>query len=154
MQTFSSVAQSCRTLCDPMDCSTPDLPVLHQLLEFAQTHVHWVVMPSNHLILCHLHHGNWQTQIRVRFDVLSTSFFARFKKVMEEIIMQMKLKNALRLVMTWKDLNLVALIRTKVRHSWTDDISDLMIMNVLGKEKIEMQFHLWNHGLITSISWI
>ena len=39
---FSSVAQSCPTLCDPMDCSTPGLPVHHQLLEFTQTHVHWV----------------------------------------------------------------------------------------------------------------
>ena len=35
-----SVAQSCPTLCDPMDCSTPGLPVHHQLLEFTQTHVH------------------------------------------------------------------------------------------------------------------
>ena len=37
---FSSVAQSCLTLCDPMHCSTPGLPVHHQLLEFTQTHVH------------------------------------------------------------------------------------------------------------------
>ena len=37
---FGSVAQSRSTLCDPMDCSTPDLPVHHQLLEFTQTHVH------------------------------------------------------------------------------------------------------------------
>ena len=37
---FSSVAQSCPTLCDPMDCSTPSFPVHHQLLEFTQTHVH------------------------------------------------------------------------------------------------------------------
>ena len=37
---FSSVAQSCPTLCNPMDCSTPGLPVHHQLLEFTQTHVH------------------------------------------------------------------------------------------------------------------
>ena len=36
---FSSVAQSCPTLCDPVNCSTPGLPV-HQLLEFTQTHVH------------------------------------------------------------------------------------------------------------------
>ena len=35
-----SVAQSCSTLCHPMDCSTPGFPVLHYLLEFAQTHVH------------------------------------------------------------------------------------------------------------------
>ena len=38
----SSVAQSCLTICDPMDCSMPGLPVHHQLLEFTQTHVHWV----------------------------------------------------------------------------------------------------------------
>ena len=37
---FSSVAQSCLTLCDPMDCSMPGLPVHHQLPELAQTHVH------------------------------------------------------------------------------------------------------------------
>ena len=37
---FSSVAQSCLTLCDPMNRSTPGLPVHHQLLEFTQTHVH------------------------------------------------------------------------------------------------------------------
>ena len=37
---FSSVAQSCRTLCVPMDCSTPGLPVHHQLPELTQTHVH------------------------------------------------------------------------------------------------------------------
>ena len=39
---FRSFAQSCPTLCDPMDCSTPALPVHHQLLEFTQTHIHWV----------------------------------------------------------------------------------------------------------------
>ena len=39
---FSSVAQSCPTLCNPMNCSTPGLPVHHQLPEFTQTHVHWV----------------------------------------------------------------------------------------------------------------
>ena len=39
---FSSVGQSCPTLCDPMNRSTPGLPVHHQLQEFTQTHVHWV----------------------------------------------------------------------------------------------------------------
>ena len=39
---FSSVAQSCPTLWDPMNCSTPGLPVRHQLLEHAQTHLHGV----------------------------------------------------------------------------------------------------------------
>ena len=47
---FSSVAQSCPTLCDPMNCSTPGLPVHHQLPEF--THIHWVgdaIQPSHPL---------------------------------------------------------------------------------------------------------
>ena len=39
---FSSVAQSCPPLCDPMDCSTPGFPVHHQLPELIQTHVHRV----------------------------------------------------------------------------------------------------------------
>ena len=46
---FSPVSQSCLTLFDPMDCSTPGLPVHHQLPEFTQTHVHWVgdaIQPS------------------------------------------------------------------------------------------------------------
>ena len=48
-----SVAQSCLTLCDPMDCSTSGFPVHHQLPELAQTHVHHVGDAiSNHLILC------------------------------------------------------------------------------------------------------
>ena len=37
---FSSVAQPCLTLCDPVNCSMPDFPVHHQLPEFTQTHVH------------------------------------------------------------------------------------------------------------------
>ena len=49
---FSPVAQSYETLCNPMDCSTPGLPVHHQLLELAQTHVHQVsdaIQPSHPL---------------------------------------------------------------------------------------------------------
>ena len=51
---FSSVTQSCPTLCDPMDCSTPGFPIHHQLPELAQTHVHWVnddIQPSCPVIL-------------------------------------------------------------------------------------------------------
>ena len=48
---FSSVAQSCLTLCIPMDCSMPGFPVHHQLLEATQTQIE-LVMPSNCLILC------------------------------------------------------------------------------------------------------
>ena len=49
---YSSVAQSCPTLCDPMNRSTPGLPVYHQLPEFTQTHVHRVhdaIQPSHPL---------------------------------------------------------------------------------------------------------
>jgi len=49
---FSSVAQSCPTLCNPMNRSPPGLPVHHQLREFTQTHVHWVsdaIQPSHPL---------------------------------------------------------------------------------------------------------
>ena len=49
---FSSVAQWCPTLCDPMNHSKPGLPVHHQLLEFTQIHVHWVgdaIQPSHSL---------------------------------------------------------------------------------------------------------
>ena len=51
-QQFSSVAQSRLTLCDPMNCSMPGLPVHHQLPEFTQTHVHRVadaIQPSHSL---------------------------------------------------------------------------------------------------------
>ena len=50
---FSSVTQSCLTLCDSMDCSTPGFSVHHQLLELAQTHVHQVgdtIQPSHPLL--------------------------------------------------------------------------------------------------------
>ena len=49
---FSSITQSCPTLCDPMDCSALGLPVHHQLSEFTQTHVHWAgdaIQPSHSL---------------------------------------------------------------------------------------------------------
>ena len=50
---FGSVAESCLTLCNPMDCSTPGLPVHHQLPELTQTHVHQVgdaIQPSHPLL--------------------------------------------------------------------------------------------------------
>ena len=51
---FCSVAQSCPTLCDPMDCSMPGFPAYHQLSELTQTHVHQVgdvIQPSHPLLL-------------------------------------------------------------------------------------------------------
>ena len=52
MLQFSSVTQSCRTLCDPMSCCTPGLPVQHQLPELRKLMSIESVMPFNHLILC------------------------------------------------------------------------------------------------------
>ena len=60
-----SVAQLCPTLCDPMDCNTPGLPVLHYLPEFAQIHVYWVgvaIQPS-HPLTC-LVRVNYQRESR------------------------------------------------------------------------------------------
>ena len=67
---ISSVAQLCPTLCNPMDCSMPGLPVLHQLPEFTQTHVHQVsdaIQPSHPLLSpsppafnCSQHQGLFQ----------------------------------------------------------------------------------------------
>ena len=50
-----SVAQSCPTLCNPMNCSVPGLTIHHQPLESTQTVSIESVMPSNHLIFCHHH---------------------------------------------------------------------------------------------------
>ena len=53
LRTVSLVAESCLTLCNPMDCSTPGFPVHCQLPEFTQTHVHWVgdaIQPSHPLL--------------------------------------------------------------------------------------------------------
>ena len=51
---FSSVTQSCPTVCDSMDCSMPSLPVHHQLVKFTQTHAHWV---SDAMQPSHPHHS-------------------------------------------------------------------------------------------------
>ena len=53
-----SVTKSCPTLCDPMDCSTPGLPVPHDLPEFAQIHVHWI---SDVIYMWNLKHGTNKT---------------------------------------------------------------------------------------------
>ena len=75
---FSSVSQSCPTLCDPMDCSMPGPPVHHQLLEFTQTHGLKSVVPSNHLILC-------------RPLLLSPSIFPSIKVFSSESVLRIRL---------------------------------------------------------------
>ena len=68
---FSSVTQSCLTLCDPIDCSMPDFPVHHQLPESTQTHVHHIsnaiqpshplLFPSSHAFNLSQHQGLFQS---------------------------------------------------------------------------------------------
>ena len=72
---FSSVVQLCLTLCDPMNRSTPGLPVHHQLLEFTQTHVHRVsnaIQPSHHLSSSSLPAPN-PSQYQVLFQWVNSS---------------------------------------------------------------------------------
>ena len=72
---LSSVAQSCLTLYDPMNCSTPSLPVHHQLPEFTQTHVHWVsdaIQPS-HLLSSPSPPALNLSQHQIRSDQISRS---------------------------------------------------------------------------------
>ena len=73
---FSSVAQSCLTLCDPMNCSMPGLTVHHQLLEFTQTHIHRV---GDAIQQCRRPQFNsWLGKILWRRDRLSTPIFLGF----------------------------------------------------------------------------
>ena len=78
---FSLVAWLCPTLCDPMDCITPGLPVRHQLPELAQTLSIESVMPSNNLILCRplllpppIFQGSWSFQTSQFFTSGGISF--------------------------------------------------------------------------------
>ena len=66
-----SVATSCLTLCDPMDCSTPGFPVLHSLLKFAQAYAHWVndaIQPSHSMSPPSPHAFSLCHSIRVFFN--------------------------------------------------------------------------------------
>ena len=72
---FSSVAQLCQTLCEPMDCSTPGLPVHHQLLEFTQTHVHRVgdaIHPSKPVVPFSSHLQSFQASGSFQINQFST----------------------------------------------------------------------------------
>ena len=80
---LSSVAQSCLTVWDPMNCSTPGLPVHHQIPEFTQIHVHRVIMPSSHLILCHPLHLLPSFFLSIRVFSKESALCIRVAKVLE-----------------------------------------------------------------------
>ena len=69
-----SASKSCPTLCNSMDCSTPDSPVLHYLLEFAQIHVHWVGDANRLILWCfHLLLPSFFPNIKVFFQLFASS---------------------------------------------------------------------------------
>ena len=85
-----SVTQSCPTLCEPMDCSIPDFPVLHYLLKFAQTQVHWLddvqpshprSTPSPHALNLSQHQGvfQWVSSLHQVVKVLDFGFSSSSK---------------------------------------------------------------------------
>ena len=78
---FSSVAQSCPTLCDPMNCSTPGLSVHHQLPELTQTMSNESVMPSSHLFFSEfIRFAKFSANLlmRLSFSFLYKSFISRY----------------------------------------------------------------------------
>ena len=81
---FSSVTQSCPTLCDPMDSSTPGLPVHHQLLEFTHTHVLWVSDAFPFYLPCSIGAGCHNLSFFLMFSLkqtLSLSSFTLIKRL-------------------------------------------------------------------------
>ena len=104
---FSSVTQLCLTLCNPMNCSTPGLPVHHQLLEFTQIHVHKIgdaIKPSHPLLSPSLPAFNL-SQLRGLFKWVSSLY--QVAKVLEFQLQQQPFQWIFRLIsvkMDWFDL--------------------------------------------------
>ena len=97
---FSSVAQSCPTLRNPMNRSTPGLPVHHQLPELTQTHVRRVAMPSNHLILC-APHGCGSQGRKGSLDNTDHCHQMSFFKNKKQVSELFHLQNSRREVVNW-----------------------------------------------------
>ena len=117
---FNLVTQSCPTLCNPMDCSTPDLPVHHQLLEFTQTHVHWVVdaIQSSQSLSFFSPPVFNLSQHQSLFKWVSPSY--QVAKVLEFQLQHQSYEWILRLISFWVDwLNLLAVqgtLRSLLQH--------------------------------------
>ena len=98
-----SVTKSCPTLCDPMDCSTPGLPVLHYLPEFAQVHVHWVdnaIQPSHPLSP----------------SSPFASVFLSIRVFSSESVLQFCCKRPLRIFLPWK----ISIVKHKMSREWVN----------------------------------
>ena len=105
---FSSVTQSCPTLCDPMNHSMPGLPVHHQLLEFTQTHVHWVAVQPSHPLSSPSPPAFNLSQHQGLFKWVSSSH--QVAKVLEFQLQHQSFQWTLRLIsfrMDWLDLRAV-----------------------------------------------
>ena len=101
---FSSVAQSCPTLWDPMNCSTPGLPVHHQLPQFTQTHAHWVgdaIQPS-HLLSSPFPPASNPSQHQGLFQWVNSSH--EVAKVLEFQLQHQSFPGLISFRMDWLDL--------------------------------------------------
>ena len=113
---FSSVAQSCPTLCNPMDCSTPGFPVHHQLLELAQIHVHWVgdtIQPSHLLLSPSLPAFNL-SQHQVLFQWVSSSH--QVAKVLEFQLQHQSFQWIFRTDFLWDWLVVQGTLKSLLQH--------------------------------------
>ena len=120
---------SCVWLFDPMDCSMPGLPVHHQLLELAQTHVHWVDDAIQHLILCH--------------PLLLPSVFPSIRVFSSELILHIRWLNYWSFIFNISPSNEYSGL-ISFRMGWLD------LLAVQGT----LKSLLWNHSSKKSVLWL
>ena len=115
---FSSVAQSCPTLCDPMSHSTPGLPVHHQLPESTQTMSIESVMPSNCLTLCHpLHLPSVFPSIRVFPNVLAPHLrWPKYWSLSFSISPSNEYSGLISFRIDWFDLAVQGILKSLLQH--------------------------------------
>ena len=145
---FSSFAQSCPTLCDPTNHSTPGLPVHHQLLEFTQTHAHWVgdaiqsshplSSPSSPSIFPSIRVFSNESALRIRWPKYwSFSFNISFN-----ISPSNEHSRLISFRMNWLDLLAVQGTLKSLKWKWSRSVvSDSLQPRELGPTRL---LHLWD----------